>query len=230
MWTAEEDELLKRLVGDSSTVSWCAIARFFPNKKPPQLAGRWDKVINPNLVKGCWTLEEDEQITKFVAEHGDKDWAGLARILPGRTGKQCRERYKNHLDSSVDHSDWSAEEDDKLIQLHSIYGNAWTKISTLFPGRTDNGIKNRWNSTIRKRIERSEHGQPLVMKRGRKPKAPPFDDAVSSPRQVEQVRIPSIGFLPLSDAIRDKMSLIEKIEISSLVQNRLDLQRLLSSA
>jgi hypothetical protein len=102
-WTAEEDGLLRKLVSESKAVSWCVLAKFFPNKTAPQLAGRWDKVLDPCLVKGCWTRGEDETIIAFVAAHGGKDWAKLALLLDGRTGKQCRERYRNHLDSTVKH-------------------------------------------------------------------------------------------------------------------------------
>jgi hypothetical protein len=107
---------------------------------------------------------------QFVRQNGDKDWAKLAFLLNGRTGKQCRERFKNHLDGTVVRQPWSEEEDQKLIDLHAQHGNSWTLIASFFDGKTDNCVKNRWNSTIKKRLERIEKGQPLVMKRGRKPK------------------------------------------------------------
>ena len=169
-WTPEEDEMLSRLVQSSAPASWSVLATYFPNKTAPQLAGRWEKVINPQLIKGSWTREEDEEIIKYVQIHGDKDWAKLALILKGRTGKQCRERFKNHLDHTVKHTQWTVEEDNLLVELHNQFGNKWTKISTFFDGRTDNCIKNRWNSTVKKRIERLQNGEPLVKKRGRKPK------------------------------------------------------------
>ena len=184
-WTKEEDELLTKIASHSETISWRTIAQYFPNKTAPQLAGRWEKVLNPTLIKGSWTREEDELILRFVAENGDKDWAKLAMLLRGRTGKQCRERFKNHLDPSVSKLTWSEDEDRKLIELHSKYGNAWTKIATFFEGRTDNCIKNRWNSTLKKRLERLEKGEPLVMKRGRKPKT--YYDSIPKPEIPEVV-------------------------------------------
>lgn len=203
-WTPEEDALLSRLVADSnSCVSWSLLAGFFPNKTPAQLAGRWDKVINPKLVKGSWTTEEDETIVRFVQANGDKDWAKLALLLPGRTGKQCRERYRNHLDTSVKHSPWTQEEDDKLAELHARLGNSWTKIAEYFEGRTDNCIKNRWNSTIKKRLQRLELGQPLVMKRGRKPKSSSTESSCSSPVEATapkpEVSVPIIPLAPGRD-------------------------------
>ena len=169
-WTKKEDELLTKIASQATSIQWSAVAKFFPNKTAPQLAGRWEKVLNPNLVKGSWTREEDEIILNFVMVNGDKDWANLALLLKGRTGKQCRERFKNHLDPNLAHTEWTYEDDNKLIELHEQLGNAWTKIATHFTGRTDNYIKNRWNSTLKKRIERIKSGQPLYMKRGRKPK------------------------------------------------------------
>lgn len=169
-WSKAEDQLLTAIASNSETLQWSTIAKYFPNKTAPQLAGRWEKVLNPNLIKGSWTREEDQQIIDFVEKNGDKDWAKLALLLKGRTGKQCRERFKNHLDPKLDHSEWTPEDDQKLIQLHEQLGNSWTKIAMHFEGRTDNSIKNRWNSTLKKRIERIQRGEPIVKKRGRKPK------------------------------------------------------------
>ena len=182
-WTKEEDALLTQIATHSETISWRTIAQYFPNKTAPQLAGRWEKVLNPTLIKGSWTREEDEIILRFVAENGDKDWAKLALLLRGRTGKQCRERFKNHLDPNVSKLTWTEEEDNRLIDLHNKYGNAWTKIATFFEGRTDNCIKNRWNSTLKKRLERLEKGEPLVMKRGRKPKG--YYDSIPKPELID---------------------------------------------
>ena len=248
-WTPEEDEMLTQLVQNSTSYSWSVLASYFPNKTAPQLAGRWEKVINPQLVKGSWTREEDEQIIRYVQTHGDKDWAKLALILKGRTGKQCRERFKNHLDTSVKHTSWTPEEDNMLIDLHNKYGNAWTKISSFFEGRTDNCIKNRWNSTIKKRLERIQKGEPLVMKRGRKPKAntplpPPMDisqqaetdadnfSSCSSPVVSIGQRIrptfPQIELIPINTAFLLRQENGGKIHMPSLQQNRIDLQKMLN--
>lgn len=168
LWSPEEDDLLKRLVESSSGVSWTAIAKHFPNKTAAQLSGRWDKVINPSLIKGSWTKEEDEQIVSFVQTHGDRDWSKLATILKGRTGKQCRERFRNHLDPTLIKTPWTPEEDEMLIDLHKKFGNAWTTISACMKGRPDNMIKNRWNSIVRKNSEKKPKEEPSSPKKQKK--------------------------------------------------------------
>ena len=149
-WTKEEDELLFSLVDKSDPINWHIIASNFPNKTTQQVSERWEKVLNPELKKGTWTREEDETIINFVKENGCKNWTRLSALLPGRIGKQCRERWRNHLDPNIIHTMWSTEEDLLLIKLHSQYGNSWVKISSMMPGRSDNAIKNRWNSTLKK--------------------------------------------------------------------------------
>ena len=260
-WSTEEDEMLARLVQSSGQASWSVLATYFPNKTATQLAGRWEKVIDPNLIKGSWTREEDEEIIKYVQEHGDKDWAKLALMLHGRTGKQCRERYKNHLDQSVKHSQWTKEEDDLLIELHGKFGNKWTKISSFFDGRTDNCIKNRWNSTVKKRIERLQNGEPLVKKRGRKPKSNEIPHITISPDSIEiktkastlsikeydsenmenysacsspltttryaKPHFPQIQLIPITSTFMINQE-NGRIQIPSLTQNRIDLEKMLS--
>jgi hypothetical protein len=240
IWSNEEDDLLKRLIGSTPTVSWSTLSAYFPTKTAAQIASRWDKVLNPRLVKGSWTHEEDESIIKYVQEFGDKAWAGLACILPERTGKQCRERYKNHLDTSVNRSEWTAEEDQKLLQLHETYGNSWTKLASFFEGRTDNCIKNRWNSAIKKRVDRINRGEPLTVKRAKRPAivvAGPTSDeqredsSCSSPLDARERKMNGVGikFLNLSEALRTKMASGQSTPVASLAQNRVDFERLLAS-
>lgn len=150
-WTKEEDErLLGILTKTVGKPNWSQIATEFPNKTTQQVTERWDKVINPDLIKGSWTRQEDETIINFVKEHGCKNWTKLSNLLPGRIGKQCRERWRNHLDPTINHSNWTTEEDLLLLKLHEQYGNQWVKISKALPGRSENSIKNRWNSTLKK--------------------------------------------------------------------------------
>lgn len=160
-WTKTEDELLISLVGNAESPSWSVIAASFPQKSTQQVTERWEKVLNPNIVKGSWTREEDETIIKFVQEFGSKNWTRLSALLPGRIGKQCRERWRNHLDPSISHSTWSKDEDALLMSLHEKYGNSWVKISTFMPNRSDNAIKNRWNSTLHK-LSQSEKAKVVI--------------------------------------------------------------------
>lgn len=152
-WSIEDDNKLAALVMESQPVNWFEICRHFPNRTQTQVVERWTKVLDPGLLKGSWTRQEDETIIQFVAHHGTKSWARLASLLPGRIGKQCRERWVNHLDPTISHGPWTAAEDQLLIDLHNKFGNHWTKIGEMIPNRSDNAIKNRWNSTLAKRIQ-----------------------------------------------------------------------------
>lgn len=92
-WTEEEDEMLKQAVEYHNGKNWKKIADMLQNRTSVQCLHRWQKVLNPNLVKGPWTKEEDEAIVKLVQQYGAENWSMIASNLPGRIGKQCRERY-----------------------------------------------------------------------------------------------------------------------------------------
>lgn len=149
-WSVEDDEKLGSLVRDSVELDWASIAAHFPAKTQQQVVERWTKVLDPGLMKGSWTGQEDQTIIRFVEVHGTKSWTKLAELLPGRIGKQCRERWINHLDPDINHGPFTPEEDRRIIELHEIHGNRWAKISAFMPNRTCNAIKNRWNSTLHK--------------------------------------------------------------------------------
>ncbi|PKI60199.1 hypothetical protein CRG98_019387 [Punica granatum] len=108
------------------------------------------------LRKGLWSPEEDEKLMRYMLSNGQGCWSDVARNAGlQRCGKSCRLRWINYLRPDLKRGAFSPQEEELIIHLHSLLGNRWSQIAARLPGRTDNEIKNFWNSTIKKRLRTS---------------------------------------------------------------------------
>lgn len=197
-WTEEEDTILKNFVATHGK-QWNVVAAQLPRRTPTQIAARWEKCLDPTLTKGPFTAEEDAQIFKFVKKHGPHSWPRINKYIPQRSPKQCRERWFNHLDPNVTKTAWTPEEDQIIFDQYLQMGGKWSIIARLIPGRTDNAVKNRWNSSLSKRLKKDGKGNTMLLPdkskhhRGGKP------SAIRVEQKPERPRPPPLETPPVND-------------------------------
>jgi hypothetical protein len=155
-WTVTEDDTLRTAVeeqqqksggvGSSSSsistsgINWDAVATKMSaasfSRNADQCVQRWSKVTaDAAAVKGPWTEDEDAKVVDLVAKLGAKQWSKIATHLPGRIGKQCRERWHNHLNPAICKEAWKLSEDRTILECHVTVGNRWAEMAKLLPGR-----------------------------------------------------------------------------------------------
>jgi hypothetical protein len=201
IWSKAEDALLLQLMagkGDGLLTSFMGFSSSFPGKSSQQIQEHWQKVLDPSLRKGAWTHEEDQKIIQWVEQNSASSWQRLAAQMPGRIGKQLRERWQNSLDPSTSRGPFTAEEDETLIQLHAEKGPQWAVMSKIM-NRSDNRIKNRWNTLQRWRSRVAE--EPIVT-------------VVQFPAELHDSD-PELAFAPMPE------------DVGNLEENRRQLDRLL---
>ena len=125
----------------------CQQNQYEPLKKCQPKSGKVISNFDFDFIDGI-----DKLLIDLVEKHGAERWSFISSFFPERVGKQCRERWFNHLNPNVKKSTWTKEEEWILFLKHKLLGNKWSKLCEFLPGRTDNTIKNHWNSTMQKRI------------------------------------------------------------------------------
>ncbi|KAF3335484.1 myb-related protein Zm1-like protein [Carex littledalei] len=145
------------------------------------------------LNKGAWTPQEDLRLITYIQQYGHSNWRALPKLAGlKRCGKSCRLRWINYLRPDIKRGNFTQEEEETIIKLHNKLGNKWSKIASCLPGRTDNEIKNVWNTHLKKQLASNEQNA--------KTKSTTTD---SSNPQLEKIEIPVENEMDISSLLMD---------------------------
>ena len=150
VWSSDEEQKLIELLNTNKNRNWKNISDQLPGHTPNQCYNHWQKIIRKSIIKGPWSKQEDKLLMDWVKKNGEKHWTKCSEVIIGRSGKQCREHWNNSLNPNVKKGQWTSEEDFLIMYFYKKYEGSWKEIINLFQRRTENSIKNRFFSQLRK--------------------------------------------------------------------------------
>eukprot|EP00252_Welwitschia_mirabilis_P016696 TRINITY_DN3696_c0_g2_i3.p1 TRINITY_DN3696_c0_g2~~TRINITY_DN3696_c0_g2_i3.p1 ORF type:complete len:294 (+),score=59.49 TRINITY_DN3696_c0_g2_i3:487-1368(+) len=160
------------------------------------------------LNRGAWTAKEDKILLDYIETHGEGNWRNLPKNAGlKRCGKSCRLRWMNYLRPDIKRGNISEEEEDLIVRLHKLLGNRWSLIAGRLPGRTDNEIKNYWNTHLSKKLQMKNQSRPRIC-RTRKPKSSPerVQKEESTPEGPESLHPSPVRTMPIKPQSQKNVS------------------------
>ena len=143
-----ENKILSKSINSDRSKNMKQIHKKINANSQEQIHKRKNK--KNGIIKGPWSVQEDKLLNDWVTNNGPKNWTKCCESIQGRTGKQCREHWNNCLNPILKKGEWTCEEDFLIMNYYEKYNGSWKKIINLFNGRTENSIKNRFFSQLRK--------------------------------------------------------------------------------
>ncbi|KAK7387223.1 hypothetical protein VNO78_27830 [Psophocarpus tetragonolobus] len=209
--THQELSFVEHMLANEEALNWtqqvpalCLKDDVYLSGKNTKVGGRRPKKASSvPLIKGQWTDEEDRKLLRLVKQYGVRKWSQIADKLDGRAGKQCRERWHNHLRPDIKKDSWSEEEERILVETHAMIGNRWAEIAKRITGRTENAIKNHWNAT--KRRQKSERKNKRAGSSNGKPRSSILQDYIRR-LTLPNTTTPSLEPPQLSDSVTNENS------------------------
>jgi len=188
-WNAGEDAQLRAAVLQFGCSDWKRVADVVPGRDNSQCLQRWSRSLKPGIKKGKWSADEDKTLKAFVgADSANISWSSLSEQIIGRTSKQCRERWFQHLAPHLNRTPFTEEEDALLLKLHAQLGNVWTTIAAHVNGRTADAVKVRLRSLSRSSKSMQEQQQ--------------ANEGIRSP-QKKRERVPRSTYLGMEQWLQD---------------------------